>query len=68
MNEGTFGELIRLALAGTGLEETLHCIHSGTRILYKGMHEVTLQDLVIRYPRTLPIGLLMQATTVFGPV
>ena len=56
MNDGANGELIRLDLAGQGLEETLHRIPLGTPASDGGMDEATLQDLLFRHPQALPIA------------
>ena len=56
MTDGTYGELIRLDLAGTGPEETLRRIPLGTPNSDGGMDEATLQNLLFRHPRTLPIA------------
>ena len=56
MNDGAYGELIRLDRAGKGIEETLHRIPLGTRASDGGMDEATLQDLLFRHPQALPIA------------
>ena len=56
MNDGAYGELIRLDRAGKGLEETLHRIPLGTSASDGGMDESTLQDLLFRHPQALPIA------------
>ena len=56
MNDGAYGELIRLDRAGKGLEETLHRIPLGTSASDGAMDEATLQDLLFRHPQALPIA------------
>ena len=56
MDDGAYGELIRLDLAGKGLEDTLHRIPLGTPVLDGGMDETTLQNLLFRHPQALPIA------------
>ena len=50
-----YGELIRLHLSGDSHEEALTRIPLGTPAAQGGIDESTLQDLLFRYPRTLPI-------------
>ena len=50
------GDLIRLNLSGGSHEETLRRIPLGTPTAQGGIDESTLQDLLFRYPRTLPIA------------
>ena len=51
-----YGDLIRLNLAGQSDGETLRRIPLGTPTAQGGVDESTLQDLLFRYPQTLPIS------------
>ena len=50
------GDLIRLNLSADSDEETLTRIPLGTPSAQGGIDESTLQDLLFRYPQTLPIA------------
>ena len=50
-----YGDMIRLNLGGGSAEETLRRIPLGTPTAQGGIDESTLQDLLFRYPQTLPI-------------
>ena len=51
-----YGDLIRLSLSGDGDDETLTRIPLGTPSAQGGIDESTLQELLFRYPQTLPIA------------
>ena len=51
-----YGDLIRLNLSGDVDEETLTRIPLGTPSAQGGIDESTLQELLFRYPQTLPIA------------
>ena len=53
-----YGDMIRLNGADSSAEETLRRIPLGTPASQGGLDESTLQDLLFRYPRTLPIAVI----------
>ena len=63
-----YGELIRLKPSGDSHEETLTRIPLGTPAAQGGIDESTLQDLLFRYPRTLPIAAIDAAYDSAVPV
>ena len=63
-----YGDLIRLSLSGDGDEETLTRIPLGTPSAQGGIDEPTLQDLLFRYPQTLPIASIDAAYDAAVPV
>ena len=56
MPDQTYGDLIRLDRAGQSPEEVLRRIPLGTPASAGGIDEATLQDLLFRFPRSLPIA------------
>ena len=63
-----YGDLIRLSLSGDGGEETLTRIPLGTPSAQGGIDESTLQELLFRYPQTLPIASIDAAYDAAVPV
>ena len=63
-----YGDLIRLNLSGDGDEETLTRIPLGTPSVQGGIDESTLQELLFRYPQTLPIASIDAAYDAAVPV
>ena len=63
-----YGELIRLKPSGDSHEETLTRIPLGTPMAQGSIDESTLQDLLFRYPRTLPIAAIDAAYDSAVPV
>ena len=56
MPDQTYGDLIRLDRAGQSPEEVLRRIPLGTPASDGSIDEATLQDLLFRFPRSLPIA------------
>ena len=63
-----YGELIRLKPSGDSHEETLTRIPLGTPAAQGSIDESTLQDLLFRYPRTLPFAAIDAAYDSAVPV
>ena len=55
-NNQTYGDLIRLNPGDPSGEETLRRLPLGTPAVDGGMDESTLQDLLFRFPRSLPVA------------
>ena len=62
------GDLIRLNLSADSHEETLTRIPLGTTAAQGGIDESTLQDLLFRYPQTLPVATIDAAYDKAVPV
>ena len=63
-----YGDLIRLSISDESSEVTLRRIPFGTPAAQGGTDESTLQDLLFRYPRTLPIAAIDAAYDSAVPV
>ncbi len=63
-----YGGLIRIDPAGEGLEESLRRIPVGTPKSQGGIDESTLQDLLFRHPKSLPIAAIDAAYDGIVPV
>ena len=61
-----YGELVRIDPARESSEEVLHRIPLGTPVTEGGINESSLQDLLFRFPGTLPIAAIDAAYA--GPV
>ena len=55
-NNQTYGDMIRLDPGNPSGEETLRRLPLGTPVADGGMDESSLQDLLFRFPRSLPIA------------
>ena len=66
--EQTYGDLIRLDPDNDPPEETLQRIPLGTSVANGGIDESSLQDLLFRFPRTLPIAAIDAAYAGAVPV
>ena len=63
-----YGDMIRLNLVNGNAEGTLQRIPLGTAVTLGGINESTLQDLLFRFPRTLPIAAIDPAYAGAVPV
>ena len=68
MTNQTYGDLIRLDPANESDEETLRRIPLGASVADGGIDESSLQDLLFRFPRTLPIAAIDAAYSGAVPV
>ena len=68
IQEQAYGDLIRLDPDNDSPEETLQRIPLGTSVANGGMDESSLQDLLFRFPRTLPIAAIDAAYAGAVPV
>ena len=64
----TYGDLIRFDPDNDSSEETLQRIPLGTPVANGGIDESTLQELLFRFPRTLPIAAIDKAYAGAVPV
>ena len=68
MSNQTYGDLIRLDPANESDEETLRRIPLGASVADGGIDESSLQDLLFRFPQTLPIAAIDAAYSGTVPV
>ena len=68
MTTSTYGDLIRVDTHGDGAPEVLRRVPLGAGALSGGVDESTLQDLLFRFPETLPISAIDSAYAGAAPI